>query len=128
MISRRRVIRIKPGKAGTSPAEIKREVLAVAGVDSADYHDGNLIVHYQFPETTLATILRTLGQCNVQVLSKPLNRLTNLLLAFMEENERDYQTYSCGWHRYLEDIYRQHFDSGQHDRLDIRKQTWRKYK
>ena len=128
MISRRRVIRIKPGKAGTSAAEIKREVLAVAGVDSADFHDGNLIVHYQFPETTLAAILRTLRQSNVQVLPKPLNRLTNLLLAFMEENERDYQTYSCGWRRYLEDIYRQHFDSGQHDRIDIRKQTWRKYK
>jgi len=128
MISRRRVIRIKPGKAGTSPAEIKREVLAVAGVDSADYHDGNLIVHYQFPETTLAKILSTIKQCNVLSLQKPLNRLTNLILAFMEENEKDYQTYSYGWHRYLEDIYRQHFDSGQHDRLDIRKQTWRKYK
>ena len=128
MISRRRVIRIKPGEAGTSAVEIKRAVLAVAGVDSADYHDGNLIVHYQFPETTLAKILSTIKQCNVLSLQKPLNRLTNLILAFMEENEKDYQTYSCGWRRYLEDIYHQHFDSGQHDRIDTRKQTWRKYK
>ncbi|MBF8269264.1 MAG: hypothetical protein HW386_973 [Gammaproteobacteria bacterium] len=128
MNSRRRVLRFNQNVTDTSAAELQRTVLAIAGVESADFNDGNLIVHYQFPETTLATILRTIKQSNVQALSKPLNRYKNLILAFMEENERDYLTYRCGWRRYLEDIYRQHFDSGQHDRIDIRKQTWRKYK
>ena len=128
MTSRRRILRFNHNVTNTSAAELQRTVLAFEGVDKVDYSGGKLSVHYQFPATTLAAILQTIGQGDVQKLLNPLNRYTNLILAFMEENERDYLTYNCGWRRYLEDIYRQHFASGQTDRINIRKQTWRKYK
>ena len=128
MSSRHCTIRFKRTETGASTAAITRAVRAIAGIDSADYYDGNLSVSYQFPETTLATILQTIRPGNVQVLLQPLNRIKNLMLAFMEENERDYCTYTCGWHRYLEDMYRRYYNNGMHDRIDIRKQTWRKYK
>ena len=128
MISRRRTIRFKPHATGAAAAEITRAVLAIAGVQNADYNNSNLSVNYHFPETTLAAILQVIAQGNTGLLQVPGSRLTNHILAFMEENERDYLTYSCGWHRYLEDIYRQHFDTGAQEKLDARKQTWRKYK
>ena len=128
MSSRHHTIRFKRTETGASAEAITRAVRTIAGVDSADYYDGNLSVSYQFPETTLATILQTIRPDNVQVSQQPLNRIKNLMLAFMEENERDYLIYSCGWHRYLEDIYRRYYDAGVHGRIDIRKQTWRKYK
>ena len=128
MNSRRRTIRFKSPATGASAAEITQAVLAIAGVQSADYSDGTLIVNYHFPETTLAAILQVIAQGNTGLLQAPRGRITNRILAFMEENERDYLTYSCGWHRYLEDIYKQHFDTGGQDKIDARKQTWRKYK
>lgn len=121
-------IRFKRTETGASTEAITLAVRTIAGVDSADYYDGNLSVSYQFPVTTLSMILQTIRPGNVQVSQQPLNLIKNLILAFMEENERDYLIYTCGWHRYLEDIYRRYYDAGMRDRIDIRKQTWRKYK
>lgn len=118
---------MQPGATGTM-ALLQRELLALAGVDSADIDQGVLTVHYQFPATTLAAILRTLRQHEPEPALTPLQCGLLLIRAFMEENERDYIAYSCGWWRYLEDIYSRYFDSRSDSRVDIRKQTWRKYK
>jgi len=120
-------IRMQPGAAATTVL-LQRELLSLAGVDSADFNQGVLTVHYQFPATTLAAILDTIRQHETELVLSPLQRGMQLIRTFMEGNERDYITYSCGWRRYLEDIYSQYFYSHSDRRVDVRKQSWRKYK
>ena len=103
-------------------------VQAVDGVASADPCDNRLDILYSFPETTVGTILTGIDQIAGKAVQQPLNRFINALLIFQEMNERDHLLCAGGWHRYIEDIYLRYSDPGLDERIDIRRQTWRKYK
>ena len=98
------------------------------GVEEVNLVGGKLTVAYRFPGTTIPAVLAALDQVAGGYRQPPLQRLLNHCRAFMEKNERDNLLSACGWHRYIEDIYMHHFDAGLKARIDIRKQTWRKYK
>lgn len=98
------------------------------GMEEAGLVDGKLIVEYRFPGTTIAAVLAVVDQAAGTYRQQPLNRFINHCRAFMEKNERGNLLSNCGWHRYIEDVYMHHFDTGQNTRVDVRKQTWRKYK
>ena len=98
------------------------------GVEAVQLVAGRLTMTYRFPGTGMPAILTALEEVAGGTRQQPLNRLLNHCRAFMEKNERDNLLSACGWHRYIEDIYMRHFDAGLNARIDIRKQTWRKYK
>lgn len=103
-------------------------LLLADGVNNADIDDKQLVVSYSFPEVTAECIMASINQTVGRSAQQPLNRLHNFIRAYMETNERVNLACVSGWHRYVEDVYMHHFDPGMNDKIDIRKQTWRKYK
>ena len=125
---RKLLVRLKHVLAGEDSRTVITSLLAVDGVDDVEITGDQMNIYYLFPETTMDSILSIIDQVTGLARQKKLNRYKNTILAFMETNERDKLIYACGWRRYIEDIYMRHFDPGLNDRIDIRKQTWRKYK
>ena len=87
-----------------------------------------LLIQYRFPGMTSGMILSDVFKIVDKSGCRVINRLINNILAFMEGNEKNFIIYTCGWSRYIEDIYANSFDPGLIDGKDIRAQTWRKYK
>jgi len=104
-----------------------KSLLLVDGIDNADINDNKLLITYSFPEVPVESILASIDQAVGRTEQQPLNRLKNSIRVLMENNERTNLNCAGGWHRYIEDIYMHHFDPGMNDKIDIRKQTWRKY-
>lgn len=124
---RKLIVHFRPARAEDNFRVIINALLHFDGVESADCRGGRLTVTYTFPEATIESILSIIDRTADGNMQQPLNRVKNSILAIMEINERDNLAHAGGWHRYIEDIYLRHFDPGLADRIDIRKQTWRKY-
>ena len=59
---------------------------------------------------------------------KPVKRLYDSVMVFLENNERSQLTHTDGWKHNVEDIYIHYFESYSFEREKIPRQTWRKYK
>lgn len=108
--------------------EVIRDLLAVDGVEAADFQGAEIRIHYRFPEVALDSLLGVFEGYQDRLRLRPLQRVRLRILAYMEENERVAAASACGWRRYLEDIYSRYFNTGMPEQGDVRKQTWRKYK
>ena len=126
-IRRRMSVYFKQAPVADNTREIIKSLLRIDGVDSADLTGKRLVVAYKFPDVTIGSVLSCIERVACRDAQQALNRFKNSAIAFMESNERDNLVHAGGWHRYIEDIYISHFDPGLNDRIDIRKQTWRKY-
>ena len=124
---RKLIVHFRPIQAEDNSRSIINSLLRTDGVESAEYSGSRLTVTYMFPEATIESILSIIGRTADSNMQQPLNRFKNSILAVMEINERDNLAHAGGWHCYVEDIYLHHFDPGLSARIDIRKQTWRKY-
>ena len=121
-------VRFKQAPAEEQTRAIIKTALAVDGVISADLCANRLDIIYAYPAATVQAILAGIDQTAATAVQQPLNRFKNALLTFLETNERDRLECSCGWHRYIEDIYMRSSEPGLDERIDFRNQTWRKYK
>lgn len=124
---RKLVVRFRQAQAEVDSRPMLNSLQPLNGVDNTELSGNRLVVTYSFPETTIGSILDAINRTAGIGRQQPFNRFKNSILAFMENNERDNLTHAGGWYRYIEDIYMRHFDPGLNDRIDIRKQTWRKY-
>ena len=107
---------------------IVKAIFSIDGVTGADASGARLKITYTFPEVTAKTILAGIGQFAGKAGQQRFSQFKNALLTFLETNERDHLVYADGWHRYIEDIYLRCSGPDPEDRIDIRNQTWRKYK
>ena len=125
--TRSRVVRFANQLILPQQEELRRRLLAL-GLDGAEFGENSCIVHYPFPELTLGMIHDLLAAPGPGQGLKPEQHLYDLLLMFMEDNERSQLSYAGGWQHNIEDIYIRYFEPAGFSRENLRRQTWRKYK
>lgn len=105
---------------------LRDRVLALEAVDGVEIDGRQCRIHYRFPDITFAVIrLNMLNELPVPF--SFINRLRYHLVAVMEDNEREYRLYPCGWHHYLQHIHARRFDPRHTGSRDNRKQQWQQY-